>query len=112
VNGTIGADDPMHRARLPKTHLLSRSDSGPCITDEGVVRRWVVSSAAASAAADYLLVSHVPNSDGRSHRRSARELCSRCWRTLMPKAFEHGGKTVGLVTVLGFVVATTLSHLA
>jgi ZIP family zinc transporter len=32
--------------------------------------------------------------------------------TIMPKAFEHGGKTVGLVTVLGFVVATTLSHLA
>jgi ZIP family zinc transporter len=29
--------------------------------------------------------------------------------TMMPEAFEHGGKGVGLVTVLGFVVATALA---
>jgi ZIP family zinc transporter len=29
--------------------------------------------------------------------------------TMMPEAFEHGGNVVGLVTVLGFVVATALA---
>jgi ZIP family zinc transporter len=29
--------------------------------------------------------------------------------TMMPEAFEHGGSGVGLVTVLGFVVATALA---
>jgi ZIP family zinc transporter len=31
--------------------------------------------------------------------------------TMMPEAFEHGGKTVGLVTVLGFALAFFLSTL-
>jgi ZIP family zinc transporter len=30
--------------------------------------------------------------------------------TMMPEAFEHGGKAVGLITVLGFAVAFTLSQ--
>jgi ZIP family zinc transporter len=29
--------------------------------------------------------------------------------SMMPEAFEHGGKTVGLVTVLGFAIAGLLS---
>jgi ZIP family zinc transporter len=29
--------------------------------------------------------------------------------TMMPEAFEHGGSTVGLVTVLGFALAFFLS---
>jgi ZIP family zinc transporter len=28
---------------------------------------------------------------------------------MIPEAFEHGGKVVGLVTVAGFIVATALS---
>ena len=31
--------------------------------------------------------------------------------TMMPEAFEHGGKVVGLVTVCGFVVATALAFM-
>ena len=31
--------------------------------------------------------------------------------TMMPEAFEHGGKLVGLVTVLGFALAFGLSVL-
>ena len=31
--------------------------------------------------------------------------------SMMPEAFEHGGRTVGLVTVLGFLVAGALSVL-
>ena len=31
--------------------------------------------------------------------------------TMMPEAFEHGGKVVGLVTVCGFVVAATLAFM-
>lgn len=29
--------------------------------------------------------------------------------TMMPEAFEHGGKVVGLVTVCGFALATALA---
>jgi ZIP family zinc transporter len=32
--------------------------------------------------------------------------------TMIPEAFENGGKAVGLLTVLGFVVAFALSHVA
>jgi ZIP family zinc transporter len=28
---------------------------------------------------------------------------------MMPEAFEHGGKLVGILTVLGFLVAAVLS---
>jgi ZIP family zinc transporter len=28
---------------------------------------------------------------------------------MMPEAFEHGGKAVGLVTVLGYLVAAVLA---
>jgi ZIP family zinc transporter len=31
--------------------------------------------------------------------------------TMMPEAFEHGGKVVGLFTVLGFFLAAVLSVL-
>ena len=31
--------------------------------------------------------------------------------TMMPEAFEHGGKLVGLITTLGFVLAFALSTL-
>ena len=31
--------------------------------------------------------------------------------TMMPEAFEHGGKVVGLVTLLGFALAFALSAL-
>jgi ZIP family zinc transporter len=31
--------------------------------------------------------------------------------SMMPEAFEHGGKTVGLVTVLGYLVAAALTAL-
>jgi zinc transporter, ZIP family len=29
--------------------------------------------------------------------------------TMMPEAFQHGGKSVGLLTVLGYLVAAVLS---
>ena len=31
--------------------------------------------------------------------------------SMMPEAFEHGGKAVGLVTVLGYLVAASLTAL-
>jgi ZIP family zinc transporter len=31
--------------------------------------------------------------------------------TMMPEAFEHGGKLVGVFTTIGFAVAFTLSAL-
>ena len=30
---------------------------------------------------------------------------------MMPEAFEHGGKLVGLLTVMGFLVAAVLAFL-
>jgi ZIP family zinc transporter len=31
--------------------------------------------------------------------------------TMMPDAFDHGGRVAGLVTTLGFVVAFTIAYL-
>jgi hypothetical protein len=41
----------------------------------------------------------------RASRRTARASPS----PMMPEAFEHGGKSVGLLTVLGYLVAAVLS---
>ncbi len=74
---------------------------------------YVVVAAAASGALGYLLVANFPSVDGSfAQAFAAGAVLVMLADTMMPEAFEHGGRTVGLITVVGFVVATTLSIFA
>ena len=65
---------------------------------------------AASAALGYALAQWLPGVDGRyAQAFAAGAMLTMLADAMMPEAFEHGGKTVGLFTALGFAVAAVLS---
>jgi ZIP family zinc transporter len=65
---------------------------------------------ALAAGLGYLLVQTVPAVDGQMLEAfAAGAMLTMLADTMMPEAFEHGGKLVGLVTVLGFLAAAALS---
>jgi zinc transporter, ZIP family len=71
---------------------------------------WVVAAAAVSGAAGYALVRAVPEADGAfAQAFGAGAVLTMLADAMIPEAFEHGGKVVGLVTVAGFIIATALS---
>jgi ZIP family zinc transporter len=65
---------------------------------------------AASAAVGYGVVERIPAADGRLVQAfAAGAMLTMLADAMMPEAYEHGGKLVGLLTALGFVAAATLS---
>jgi ZIP family zinc transporter len=65
---------------------------------------------AACAGVGYLLIRRLPQADGRIVQAfAAGAMLTMLADAMMPEAFEHGGKTVGLFTVLGFLLAAILS---
>jgi ZIP family zinc transporter len=73
---------------------------------------WIilVIISAASAALGFLIVRYLPGSDGRRVQAlAAGAMLTMLADAMMPEAFEHGGKLVGLLTVLGFLTAAILS---
>jgi ZIP family zinc transporter len=66
---------------------------------------------AACAGLGYLLIASIlPEADGRRAQAfAAGAMLTMLADAMMPEAFEHGGKLVGLFTVLGFLAAAILS---
>lgn len=74
---------------------------------------WLVLGSAIGAAAGYFTVLMVPSADGAFAQAFAGgAMLTMLADAMMPEAFEHGGRVVGLVTVLGFAVATAFSFAA
>jgi ZIP family zinc transporter len=72
----------------------------------------VLGSSAADAAG-YFIVLVVPGAEGSFAQAFAGgAVLTMLADAMMPEAFEHGGLTVGLVTTLGFAVATAFSFMA
>lgn len=72
----------------------------------------VVLASAVGATLGYLLVKTFPGTDGLyAQAFAAGALLTMLAEAMMPEAFEHGGKLVGLLTVMGFLVAAILSAL-
>ena len=79
--------------------------------------RWIVGlwlgvaliSALAAALGYAFLGDASPNVVGFIHAFAAGAILTMLADTMMPEAFEHGGKVVGLMTCLGFAVAFVLS---
>jgi ZIP family zinc transporter len=90
------------------------------LTAAGYSRRrifWMwsllVAISAASAGLGYALVFALPGADGRyAQAFAAGAMLTMLSDAMMPEAFEHGGKLVGLFTVFGFLAAALLSFTA
>jgi ZIP family zinc transporter len=73
----------------------------------------LVAISAAAAGLGYLLVQALPAVDGQQLEAfAAGAMLTMLADTMMPEAFEHGGRLVGLVTVAGFLAAAALSMLS
>ena len=73
---------------------------------------WIalVIASAAAAALGYTVASSVPFLDGRIVQSfAAGAVLTMLADTMMPEAFKHGGKVVGLLTTFGFLMAQILS---
>jgi zinc transporter, ZIP family len=67
---------------------------------------------AACAGLGYLIIIQLPTADGHlTQAFAAGAMLTMLADAMMPEAFEHGGKLVGLITVTGFLVAAILSAL-
>jgi ZIP family zinc transporter len=70
---------------------------------------WVVVVSAAAGLAGYLVVSAVPSADGAfAQAFAAGAVLVMLTDSMMPEAFDHGGRAAGLLVVAGFVVASSL----
>jgi ZIP family zinc transporter len=91
------------------TNLLAEGDSR-----RKVLCMWLglMIASAAAAAVGYAFVQAVPGIDGRLVQGfAAGAMLTMLADAMMPEAFEHGGKLVGLLTTLGFLMAAVLSVL-
>jgi ZIP family zinc transporter len=73
---------------------------------------WVmlVLISAASAGLGYMMIRWLPGADGRlAQAFAAGALLTMLADAMMPEAFEHGGKLVGIITVMGFLGAAILA---
>jgi ZIP family zinc transporter len=99
-------------SNLPEAMAASTGLAAIGWSKQRIVGIWlaVVAVSAVAAAIGYLLFS-LRSLDGVLVQAfAAGALLTMLADTMMPEAFEHGGKAVGLITVLGFAVAFTLSQ--
>ena len=83
-------------------------------SNKSVLLMWlaVVIASSLSAVVGYFFVKAIPSVDGRYVQAfAAGALLTMLAEAMMPEAFEHGGKAVGLLTVMGFLSAAILSAL-
>jgi ZIP family zinc transporter len=65
---------------------------------------------AACAGLGYMMIRLLPGTDGHlTQAFAAGAMLTMLADAMMPEAFEHGGKLVGLLTVTGFLIAAMLS---
>jgi zinc transporter, ZIP family len=81
-------------------------------TQKNIFWMWMilVIISAACAGLGYLVITLVPAADGRYVQAfAAGAMLTMLADAMMPEAFEHGGKLVGIITVMGFLVAAILA---
>jgi ZIP family zinc transporter len=72
---------------------------------------WLVLISAAFAGLGYLMITWLPGTDGRyAQAFAAGAMLTMLADAMMPEAYEHGGKLVGLITVMGFLTSAILSR--
>jgi len=72
----------------------------------------LVAISALCAGLGYLIIQLLPEADGHiAQAFAAGAMLTMLADAMMPEAFEHGGKLVGILTVMGFLVATLLAFI-
>jgi ZIP family zinc transporter len=74
--------------------------------------RWcaLIAISAGFAGFGYLVIQWMPTADGLyAQAFAAGAMLTMLADAMMPEAFEHGGKLVGIMTVMGFLVAAILA---
>ena len=67
---------------------------------------------AACAGLGYMIIQSLPGANGRfAQAFAAGAMLTMLADAMMPEAFEHGGKLVGIATVMGFLAAAILAVL-
>ena len=67
---------------------------------------------ALSAGLGYLIIRWLPEADGHiAQAFAAGAMLTMLADAMMPEAFEHGGKLVGILTVMGFLIASMLAFI-
>src|SRR5262245_40380274 len=80
-------------------------------SDRSVFRMWtgLLIATAVTAAIGFVVADNLANSGLYAEGFAAGAVLTMLADSMMPEAFEHGGTTVGLVTVLGYLVAAALT---
>lgn len=79
---------------------------------KSILWMWVllVLVSAACAGLGYVVIGMMPEADGRiAQAFAAGAMLTMLADAMMPEAFEHGGRAVGLFTALGFLMSAILS---
>ena len=101
-------------SNLPEAIAASIGLSAACWPRGRILGLWVsvaLVSGLAAAGGYTLLADAAPSTVAFIQAFAGGAILTMLADTMMPEAFEHGGKTVGLLTTLGFAVAFTLSIL-
>ena len=88
---------------------LSMEEAG--VSARRVTQMWgsLAVAGAVASAVGFALADVVPNDGLYAQAFAAGAMLVMLADTMMPEAFEHGGRAVGLTTVVGFLVAGILS---
>lgn len=88
---------------------LSLEDAG--VSSGRITRMWgsLAVAGAVAASVGFLMADVIPNDGLYAQAFAAGAMLVMLADTMMPEAFEHGGRPVGLLTVVGFLVAGVLS---
>jgi zinc transporter, ZIP family len=80
-------------------------------TGRRVFRGWAILTAASAAlaAVGFLLADNLTNEGLYAEAFAGGAVLTMLADSMMPEAFQHGGRSVGLVTVLGYLVAAVLA---
>jgi ZIP family zinc transporter len=70
---------------------------------------WLTVACAGTAALGYVVANELHVQGLYSEAFAGGAVLTMLADSMMPEAFEHGGKTVGLLTVLGYLVAAVLA---
>lgn len=101
-------------SNLPEAMAATTGLSAAGWPKRRIIGIWlaVVGVSALAAASGYVLFSIMPLEGVLPQAFAAGGLLTMLADTMMPEAFENGGRAVGLLTVFGFAVAFALSQLA
>jgi zinc transporter, ZIP family len=79
--------------------------------DRRVLRAWILITLASAivAALGFLLAHHLRHEGIWAEAFAGGAVLTMLADSMMPEAFRHGGRAVGLVTVLGYLVAAALA---